>query len=594
MIQGITVLAAVLLCLGQTFAQPDGNNQALIRLVFPVDGDTVTVTRLRIAGSTQPGARVTINGEDTRVYPSGAFVGRVELSPGMNTILIAAKDTSRFEEKKVAIYRIPPLAVSTLTPSEIDPRIMWPDEDITLLSGEMLEVRFKGSPGGDAKFSIDKLCKNVPMIELSPEDASGMQGIYGGVIRLETDKKILSKPVKFELRGKDGSHVKAISTAKVTVMTGNIPMIGETKIPTYLKTSPFGLGVMSLLPVGVRVNIISARGGHYNVRLSEGDYAYIPRDAVTVLPEGTPIPHTSISLPSISYAGDWIRLTMQVRTPCPFQVQQTVEPPGLELTVYGAYLLSQWITYPDFDSTIKMIRWSQPKAGVFKLWVDLKQRQQWGHRVSVEPGRMVLEIRKAPKIADPPASPVAGLTFALDAGHGGDEEGAIGPTGLMEKDVNLRYTKKLAALLDSAGARVILTRQNDTTMTLARRMEIAREGNAHIFCWLHNNSIGAASDPLAVRGTSTYFTVPQNQDLAWTIYPRLLKIGLKPFGRIQSDYYVTRQTDMLIVLVEGAFLSHPEDEMLLLNDAFLGKLARAVFRGLEDFCLKQKQPPRLR
>jgi N-acetylmuramoyl-L-alanine amidase len=313
-----------------------------------------------------------------------------------------------------------------------------------------------------------------------------------------------------------------------------------------------------------------------------------------VLPEGTPIPHTSISLPSISYAGDWIRLTMQIRTACPFQVQQTVEPPGLELTVYGAYLLSQWITYPEFDTTIKMIRWAQPTAGVFKLWVDLKQRQQWGHRVSLEQGRLILEIRKAPKIADPPASPVAGLTFALDAGHGGEEEGAIGPTGLMEKDVNLRYTKKLAALLDSAGARVILTRQVDTTMTLARRMEIARQGNAHIFCWLHNNSIGAASDPLAVRGTSTYFTIPQNQDLAWTIYPRLLKIGLKPFGRIQSDYYVTRQTDMLIVLVEGAFLSHPEDEMLLMNDAFLDKLARAIFNGLEDFCLKQKQPSRPR
>jgi len=259
----------------------------------------------------------------------------------------------------------------------------------------------------------------------------------------------------------------------------------------------------------------------------------------------------------------------------------------LELTVYSAHLTSQWITYPNQDSTIKMIRWQQPSADVFKLYVDLNQRQQWGHRVRFEPGRMILEIRRSPEIAEPPQSPVAGLIFTLDAGHGGKQLGAVGPTGLMEKDVNLIYTKKLAALLDSAGAKVILTRQTDTTMTLAARIEIARQANTHIFCWLHNNSIGATSDPVAVRGTSTYFTIPQNQALAWIVYPYLVELNLAPFGRVQSDYYVTRQTDMLNVLVEGAFMSNPEDEMLLMDDVFLDKLARAVFKGLEEFCRKQ-------
>ncbi len=259
----------------------------------------------------------------------------------------------------------------------------------------------------------------------------------------------------------------------------------------------------------------------------------------------------------------------------------------LVLTVYGAHLASQWITYPEKDSTIKMIRWQQPSADVFKLFVHLNQRQQWGYRVKFAPNRMILEIRKAPEIAKPPQSPVAGLIFALDAGHGGIEEGAVGPTGLMEKNVNLIYAKKLAALLDSAGAKVVLTREADVQMSLADRVEKARQANAHFFCWLHNNSVGATSNAALVRGTSTYFTIPQNQALAWTIYPYLLDIGLIPFGRVQSDYYVTRQTDMLTVLVEGAFMSHPEDEMLLMQDAFLDKLARAVFKGLEEFCRKQ-------
>ena len=158
----------------------------------------------------------------------------------------------------------------------------------------------------------------------------------------------------------------------------------------------------------------------------------------------------------------------------------------------------------------------------------------------------------------------------------------------MEKDVNLSYANTLADLLERAGARVVLTRTTDSTMTLKERVDIARAANAHIFCWLHNNSIGGASNPLAVRGTSTYFTVPQNQRLSEVIYDRLLDLRLDPFGHIQSSYYVTRQTDMLIVLVEGAFMSHPHDEMLLLDDNFLDSLAKAVFLGLEDFCREQR------
>jgi N-acetylmuramoyl-L-alanine amidase len=559
----------------------------LLQIRFPSDGDTVSYSKIRIAGCTRPNAKVTINGDSTRVYPSGAFVARVDLKPLDNEIIISAIDSTGEEKSILHLYRRPPIPVSPAHPTEIDTRIIWPDHDITLISGDVIEVRFKGSPGGKAQFSIDKLCKNVPMTELNPEDASGMKGIYSGTIRLYTKKFLQAKPVKFELKGIEGRKRKAKSPGKITVRPDHIPLIGETRNQAYLKTSPYGWGIMSILPAGVRLNIIGQRGNHYKVQLTKNDYAYVASPDVDILPAGTPLPKTSISLPSISFDRDWIQLNMSVQTACPYQIRQTIDPAMLKLTVYGAQLLSQWITYPGRDTTIKMIRWAQPSADVFKLFVDLNQQQQWGHRVRFEQGRMILGIRRAPKIADPPQSPVAGLIFTLDAGHGGSEFGAVGPTGLMEKDVNLIYTKKLAALLDSAGAKVILTRQTDTTMTLADRIEIARKANTHIFCWLHNNSIGAGSDPVAVRGTSTYFTVPQNQILAWTIYSHLVNIGLAPFGRVQSDYYVTRQTDMLNVLVEGAFMSHPEDEMLLMDEAFLDKLARAVFKGLEEFCRKQ-------
>ena len=569
------------------FSQNNFQSTSLLKVQIPSKNDTVSFSKMRISGSTRPGAEVLVNGRSIKVYPSGAFVDRVNLRHRMNRIEISAADFRGDTTTVFYIFREPPIPVSPENPVEIDKRIMWPEKNIILISGDFLEVRFKGSPGGKAKFKINKLCKNIPMTELPPESASGMRGIYSGIVKLESKKSIDSQAVEFELRGKNGRKIRARSEGRVSVIPDYIPLIGQTIGTSYLKTTPYGLGVISILPAGVKMVLVGKRGNHYKVRLTTNKYAFILAEDVKVLPLGTPTPKTSISLPSVSFEKDWIKLNMPVSTKCPFTIHQTVNPAMLELTVFGAFLTSQWTTYPDFDSTIKMIRWRQPSANVFKLFVDLNQTQQWGHRVRYEQGRLILEIRKTPEIAKPPRSPVAGLTFTLDAGHGGFEKGAVGPTGLMEKNVNLIYTKKLAALLDSAGARVVLTRENDLQMSLADRLEIARQENTHIFCWLHNNSVGATSDAAGVRGASTYFTIPQNQTLAWTIYPHLLNIGLKPFGRVQSDYYITRRTDMLIVLVEGAFMSNPEDEMLLMEDNFLDKLAQAVFDGLEDFCRNQ-------
>ncbi|MDZ7318090.1 MAG: N-acetylmuramoyl-L-alanine amidase [candidate division KSB1 bacterium] len=587
----MTRFSTLLLILGllqsSLLAQPNVPQRPLLQIVFPTDGDTVSFARIRIAGSTLPGAKVTVNNLATLVYSSGAFIDRVELKPGMNEITITAADSLNSTTTVIHIFRQPPIPASPAMPTEIDNRIMWPEADQTLLPGDILDVRFKGSPGGQAKFSIRKLCKHIPMIELRPEEASGMRGIYSGVVTIAAEKDIPPTPVQFELLGHDGRTVKAKSKGLIAVRRDLIPLSGETITATSLRTAPAASAIISSLPAGVRLHLLGQRDGYFKVQLASNSYGYVPAADIKQLPPGTPVPNTSISLPTYAIKGDWLQLRMNVQTHCPFTLVQTIDPAMLELTVFGAHLFSQWTTYPDNEPTIKRIRWAQPSADVFKLFVELNQPQQWGHRVRFEPGQMILEIRRTPKIAAPPLSPVAGLIFALDAGHGGTEKGAVGATGLLEKEVNLRYTQKLAARLDSAGARVILTRQTDTTMTLASRMDIARNANAHIFCWLHNNAVGATADAAAVQGTSTYFTVPQNQALAWALYPHLLNLGLKSFGRVQSDYYITRQTDMLIVLVEGAFMSHPLDEMLLADEHFLDRLAEAVFRGLEDFCRKQ-------
>jgi N-acetylmuramoyl-L-alanine amidase len=272
----------------------------------------------------------------------------------------------------------------------------------------------------------------------------------------------------------------------------------------------------------------------------------------------------------------------------PFKIEQSLQPQALEVTFFGAAQGSEWTAYPAastgaMDSTIRMIRWRQEGTDRHVLRIELDQRQQWGYDGRYNSNDFILQIRREPQIAAPPASPVQGLIFAVDAGHGGSEPGAIGATGLMEKEVNLKYALKVADLLEQKGAIVIRTRTSDTTMTLKSRTDKARAANAHFFVWLHNNSIGPATDPEAVRGASTYYTVPHSVEIARQIYPRLLQLGLPPFGQVATTYYVTRQTAFVAFLVEGAFVSNPLDEMLLLDEAFPDRLAAAVVAGIEDF-----------
>ncbi len=559
-----------------------------LNITFPAHNDTFALEKVRIAGATDPAASVWINDKRVRVYPHGAFVSRVRLQAGMNQVIIRAEKNGQAANEVLYLFRPAEWESNPDTPTTIDNRLLQPAEDVWLLPGDYLQVRFKGSPKGTATFTVEKQRKGLPMTELDSTMAEGLRGVYNGIIKLDPAEANRAYRITVELRGADGKKAKAELPGKLYILEDGVPLVGMTKDETSLWNAPSGGAPMGFLQDSVRMQIVGKLPSRYKIRLSNSQFAYVNAADVTVLPLGTPLPVTAVSSPSIVLQKEWYNLSMSVDTSVPYLVQQSIEPPSLDLYLYGAVQGSQWTTYPNGSTAIKRILWSQPEENVLRIHVDLEQKQQWGYRVAYEGRQLNWYIRRAPKISAAPDSPVKGLTFVLDAGHGGEETGAVSPTGLCEKDVNLTYAKYLAELLRQAGANVILTREQDTTMTLRQRVEKARQADAHLFLWLHNNSVGSASDAALTRGTSTYFTIPQNQELAWTIYPHLVGLGLSPFGRIFSSYYVTRTTDMLVVLVEGAFMSNPEDEQLLGSNEFLFKLAKAVFAGVEDFLAKQR------
>jgi N-acetylmuramoyl-L-alanine amidase len=119
-----------------------------------------------------------------------------------------------------------------------------------------------------------------------------------------------------------------------------------------------------------------------------------------------------------------------------------------------------------------------------------------------------------PAAAAPPAAgsplPERFDTVVIDAGHGGDDQGARGPGGLLEKDIVLDVGRRLAAKLRDGGVRVVLTREGDRFVGLEERTSIANDARADLFVSIHANGSAAR----AARGIETFFVSLEASDEA--------------------------------------------------------------------------------
>jgi len=265
-----------------------------------------------------------------------------------------------------------------------------------------------------------------------------------------------------------------------------------------------------------------------------------------------------------------------------------------------------------------------------------------------KPFRVVFDLSKSEKPAPPPAAATdnreklpadppapasepeavkakAIETICIDAGHGGEDLGAVGKSKLLEKDLTLQISRKLKKLIESkTGLRVIMTRDQDSEVSLNTRASIANNQQAQMFVSIHVNS----SFRKSAYGSETYFVSLQATDpealelarkenqnpedpgeaikndelkmilwnMAQTEYIRESStlaeyvqfelnelLGTRNRGVKQAPFRVLMRTAMPAVLVETAFISNAAEEKKLKNEEFLDKIAFAIFNGISKF-----------
>ncbi len=196
----------------------------------------------------------------------------------------------------------------------------------------------------------------------------------------------------------------------------------------------------------------------------------------------------------------------------------------------------------------------------------------------------------------------------LDPGHGGDEAGVTGPTGLLEKELNLDVASRAAALLNAQGVPAMLTRTSDYRASLPFRVSVADSSSADLMISIHHNA--DPDGPRPAPGTETYyqFKSPASKRLAGLIYeetvPALAALGVGwvgdtdagakwRLGSSGADYYgILRRSGsagVTTVLAELAFVSNPAEEQVLRRDDVRQLEAAAIARAVQRY-LGSKDP----
>jgi N-acetylmuramoyl-L-alanine amidase len=172
------------------------------------------------------------------------------------------------------------------------------------------------------------------------------------------------------------------------------------------------------------------------------------------------------------------------------------------------------------------------------------------------------------------------MKICIDAGHGGHDPGAVGPTDLAEAPTALDICRYLCDIFGGSGFELKMTRTTDDFVTLADRCSIANIWGAAYFISVHCNSDGPDAE-----GIETLYKSQKGLDVAIPIQNALvLATGDRDRGvKKRNDLYVLNGTNMPAVLVEVGFISHPQTEGQLKTIDYKSLLADAIALGFYDY-----------
>ncbi len=602
---------------------PDVRGPAAIRVAYPSPTDVVdTRDSSFIFGTSGSGdAVVTINGAPVKVWPNGEWLGWIAFPHDsvmrFDIVARTPRDSARLEYTARRLIR----AATPAGALWIDSTSVTPRGDVWLPRDEYLPVSVRASEGAAVRIRLP----GGAVVPLTV--GAALEEVPAGIRAFDRDTANLRRATRADrytgvIRG------RSIGASPGPLVGTGTPAPGDTAsavieairgADTVRTRWPLRLAVLDTLPFPVQLDDDSAGrgttdsitigralpGGTYNwffptgtralatgrinndlrLRLVPGLDVWVPAADAHPL-AGMPETRGVVGSVTLTPRADRVALRIPVSQRLPFQVSETER--SVSITFYGATGDVNWIRYGTAaDSMVRTIAWSQGTAHDVTLTVELA-RPLWGFRTRWDRGDLLLEIHRPPAIDA--GDPLKDRLIVVDPGH--PPAGASGPSGFREAQANLGIALILRDLLQSAGARVIMTRTSDSAVELWPRTHLADTANAELLISIHNNALPDGVNPFTNNGTSVFYNHPRSIPLAIAVDRELVaRLGLRDLGIGRGDLALVRPTWMPAILSEGMFLMLPDQENALRSPEGQRMYAEGVFAGIRDFLRDRARSP---
>jgi N-acetylmuramoyl-L-alanine amidase len=338
-------------------------------------------------------------------------------------------------------------------------------------------------------------------------------------------------------------------------------------------------------------------------------------------------------------APDNTRIVFDVDGPVEHRLEMLGDPRRAVIDIKNARLLRAPAQPAATDYYLQQIRSGMRNQNDLRVVLDLKQKvdsksfllppnQHYGHRLVIDLFTPEDQHKAQPVSVNPVPGQFRDVVIAIDAGHGGEDPGARGPSGVYEKDIVLQISRQLADVINQQkGMRAVLVREGDYYLPLRKRIEKARANKADLFISIHADAFkdsrvaGSSVYILSERGASSeaarWLAERENAsdliggvsldvednilasvlldlsqtasleasiDVADRVLAGLKKLGKTHKRKVQSaGFAVLKSPDIPSILIETAYISNPSEEKNLRSNEFQKKLVAAILDGLHGY-----------
>lgn len=551
---------------------PDSANSADLKLNYsPVpelslsEEESVVYTQYTtyyLSGRCDPSQPLYVNGDevDNSLISKDGFWGLlIELERGSNSVSVRqGRKTER-----LTVYSTIQTERIILEIDDIQPDSVYPQENEVLYEGEILRLSCTAPYGG----SVMAFFQNKTYHLVPPEG-------YG-----EEDK---GKPVEYslEIYPEDFDSTRTTNLGKVSyILTyddfsskyrseGQVYMVGSSSRLAVQVTDSVGRvyqntdedALVSNLPFGACDYASAVENSEY-YRLYSG--GYIHKRDVSII-EGFVDIQKSVEAVGIQSHDQGENLIFVGAEGLPYYITFNEHSETLTFQLYNLVTIPSSLAHLSSKLFDQITVSNNQVTGVCTIRLHLAEGQRlWGYQVSYSDGNLHLNCKTPPNLNSNSSVPLKGVTFVLDAGHGGVDYGAQtiwGSNGPLEKDITLAYAQSLRRRLESLGAEVYLTRGDDSTMDEEDRILYSAYKDADFYLSFHGTATSSRENGRKEQGLSVYYDSEMSHELGSFLYENLTeKLQIKGSHFSSQELAIMKVPRAQAVMICPGVLTNPED-----------------------------------